>query len=192
MTYSIVAKEGEKLGVAVATGSVYVRSRVPHVKRGVGAIATQGYTEVSYGTVGLKLLEEGYSPKEALEILLKRDPGREYRQVIMIDAKGRKSAFTGKRTPDFKGHIIGENFVVAGNLIAGEEVLRAMVAGFRRGKSFEERLLLALDYGRDAGGDRRGERSCALIVESDEGRLDLSVDDSPDPIGELKILIRRL
>ena len=192
MTYSIVAKEGEKLGVAVATGSVYVRSRVPHVKRGVGAIATQGYTEVSYGIVGLKLLEEGYSPKDALEILLKKDPMREYRQVIMIDAEGRKSAFTGKRTLDFKGHIVGDNFVVAGNLIASEEVLRAMVVGFRKGKSFEEKLLLALEYGRDAGGDRRRERSCALIVESDEGRLDLSVDDSSDPIGELKMLIRRL
>ena len=127
-TFSIVARcpESGALGVAVATGAVGVRSRVPHLALGVGAIATQGYTEIMYGVLGLKLLKRGLEPKEVLKYLLERDAGREYRQVAIIDSRGRKAAHTGRRTPRWSGHRIGANYVVAGNLLRGEEVVLAM------------------------------------------------------------------
>jgi len=190
-TFSIVARcpESGALGVAVATGAVGVRSRVPHLALGVGAIATQGYTEIMYGVLGLKLLKRGLEPKEVLKYLLERDAGREYRQVAIIDSRGRKAAHTGRRTPRWSGHRIGANYVVAGNLLRGEEVVLAMEEAFKRNTrlNFEERLLLALEAGERAGGDRRGVVSSALLVaRPGSPTLDLSVDYHESPIEELR------
>ncbi len=195
MTFSIVAldQETKTVGVATATGNINVGSRVPHVKEDIGAIATQGLTETSYGIKGLKLLEMGYTPQEALEKLLKIDPWKEYRQVIIIDIQGRKAAFTGKENFNFKGHIIGECYIVAGNLLAGKEVIIEMAKAFERGKEeFEEKLLLALEAGKKAGGDIRGERSAALVTASKiKKSLNLKVDNHKDPIKELKQLFHK-
>ena len=190
MTFSIIAKDKktQTLGVATATGNTGVGNRVPHIKEGVGAIATQGLTEVSYGTKGLELLEIGYGSQEVLEKLLENDPKKEHRQVIIIDIHGGKAAFTGKENFDFKQHIIGENYIVAGNLLASEDVIKEMAKAFEKGHTFVEKLLLALEAGKEAGGDIRGERSAALLVTPYEaiGRsLDLKVDDHPDPVKEL-------
>jgi len=195
MTFSIVARclKTLALGVAVSTAVPAVGSVVPHVKANVGAIATQAQTNIVYGTQGLELLEKSLTPQDALETIRARDPDREKRQVIIIDAAGRTAAFTGQETVGWRGHLIGEGYVVAGNMLAGSRVIKAMSDSFERGKSsLAERLLKALEAGQDAGGDKRGRMSAALLVADERwtssGRplLDLRVDAHPSPVEELR------
>jgi len=195
LTFSIVAHcpKTLALGVAVSTAVPAVGSVVPHVKVNIGAIATQAQTDIAYGTDGLQFLENGLVPAEALKKLLAMDKDREKRQVIIIDAKGRTAAFTGKETEDWKGHAIGEDCVVAGNMLTGGNVIRAMCDSFGEEKgSLAERLLKALEAGQNAGGDRRGRLSAALLVAdnrwagSSRPLLDLRVDAHSDPVAELR------
>jgi len=195
MTFSIVALDPKTkaLGIAVSTAIPAVGSAVPHVEAGVGAVATQAQTNVLYGIEGLKLLKMGLSPQAALETMLQGDIDREKRQVIIIDAQGRTAAFTGKENIEWKGHIIREDCVVAGNMLAGNRVITAMVETFEATKGkLAERLLKALEAGREAGGDRRGQMSAALLVAGEqwisETRpvLDLRVDAHQDPVTELR------
>jgi uncharacterized Ntn-hydrolase superfamily protein len=195
LTFSIVARcpKTLALGVAVSTAVPAVGSVVPHVKVNVGAIATQAQTDIAYGTDGLQLLENGLVPEIALKKLLAMDKDREKRQVIIIDAKGRTAAFTGKETEDWKGHAIGENCVVAGNMLTSSNVMRAMCDSFEEEKgSLAERLLKALEAGQNAGGDRRGRLSAALLVAdsrwtgSSRPLLDLRVDAHSNPVAELR------
>jgi len=195
MTFSIVARcpKTLALGIAVSTAVPAVGSVVPHVEAGVGAIATQAQTNVLYGIEGLKLLKAGFSPQAALETMLQGDIDREKRQVIIIDAKGRTAAFTGRENVDWKGHIVGEDFVVAGNMLIGSRVIKAMVETFEAAKGkLAERLLKTLESGQEAGGDKRGLMSAALLVAGEqwisETRpvLDLRVDAHHDPLAELR------
>ena len=195
MTFSIVARcpKTLALGVAVATAVPAVGSAVPHVEADLAAIATQAQTSVFYGSEGLQLLKRGLTPQEALEKMLIGDKGREKRQVIIIDAHGRKAAFTGLETEDWKGHQIGENHLVAGNMLAGKQVTLAMGESFRQRKGgLADRLLKALEAGQNAGGDKRGCMSAALKVADrrwkSESRpiLDLRVDVHRDPVKELR------
>jgi uncharacterized Ntn-hydrolase superfamily protein len=179
------------LGVCVSTAAPAVGSRVPHVEAGVGAIATQAKTNIFYGINGLRLLKAGLSPQAALEAMLKEDPDRESRQVIIIDREGRTAAFTGKDTVIWKGHLVGENYVVAGNMLVGSQVIDAMAQTFRASEGeLAERLLKALEAGQEAGGDKRGRMSAALLI-ADQQRieprliLDLKVDKHHDPVKEL-------
>ena len=184
--------ETRMLGVCVSTAVPAVGSRVPHVEAGVGAIATQAQTNILYGTNGLKLLKAGLSPQAALETMLREDPERESRQVIMIDKEGRSAAFTGKETIDWKGHFVGKNYVVAGNMLVGSQVVEAMAQTFESSEGeLAERLLRALEAGQEAGGDKRGRMSAALLVADKELRgnrpiLDLRVNEHPNPVGELR------
>ena len=196
MTFSIIARcpKTLALGVATASASIAVGNRVPHVKAGVGAIATQAKTNIKYGIEGLKLLEMGFSPKKTLETLLEKDSEREERQVIIIDIEGRIAAFTGKKAVEWKGHIIGRNYAVAGNMLVGEEVIEAMVEAFEKseGETLAERLLRALEAGQRAGGDKRGKTSAALKVCDNEGlRINLRVDLNPNPIKELRKMMSK-
>jgi len=191
MTFSIIAldRSSRRLGVAVASGSTHVGRRVPHLEPGVGAVATQGYTLTAYGPWGLELLRRGLEPREALSKMLKADPGRELRQVAIVSSSGLIAAHTGSLTPEWHGHIIGPDYVVLGNLIAGPEVLDAMRRAFEanRHKGLGEALVSALEAGSRAGGDRRGERSAALLVELPGGFvLRLEIDVSAEPISELR------
>ena len=180
------------LGVCVSTAVPAVGSRVPHVEAGVGAIATQAKTNVFYGINGLKLLKAGLSPQAALEAMLKEDPDRESRQVIIIDIEGRTATFTGKETIGWKGHLVGKDYVAAGNMLAGSKVIGAMAQTFENSKGeLAERLLKALEAGQEAGGDKRGRMSAALLVMGREQRgnrpiLDLRVDEHPNPVKELR------
>jgi len=180
------------LGVCVSTAVPAVRSRVPHVKTGVGAIATQANTNILYGTNGLKLLKNGFSPQTALETMLKEDPDRETRQVIIIDKQGRTAAFTGKKTINWKGHLIGRDYVVAGNMLVGSKVIEAMAQAFESSEGdLAERLMKVLEAGQEAGGDKRGKTSAALLVVSKGQKgtrplIDLRVDEHPDPVNELR------
>lgn len=193
-TFSMAARcpETLALGVCVSTAVPAVGNRVPHVEAGVGAIATQAYTNVLYGVNGLKLLKMGLSPQTALEAMLRDDRERERRQVIMIDKHGRTAAFTGSETSDWKGHLIGEGYVAAGNTLGGGKVIEAMARAFEESEDeLADRLLVALEAGQEAGGDRRGRVSAALLVAGEGLRktrpfLDLRVDEHRDPVRELR------
>lgn len=180
------------LGVCVSTAAPAVGSRVPHVEARVGAIATQANTNVLYGINGLKLLKMGLSPQPALETMLKRDPDRESRQVIIIDMKGRSAAFTGRKTINWKGHLIGRDYVIAGNMLVGKNVIEAMARTYESSRGeLSERLMKALEGGQKAGGDKRGKMSATLLVaQKEQGRtrclLDLRVDEHRDPVKELR------
>jgi len=188
-TYSIVAlsPKSKLLGIAVASGSVSVGERVPHVKPGVGVVATQAYTNIVYGTRGLELMEEGMLPKEALYNILKGDSGREFRQVAMIDVNGNKAVFTGSRVPDWSNELIGDNYIVIGNMLTGRDAVDKMAEEFETSDGdLPLRMVKALKGSRDKGGDRRGERSAALLVASMKRvELELMVNEAIDPISEL-------
>ncbi len=184
MTFSIVARENRTFAVAVASGSVAVGDRVPWAERGVGAIATQGLTDISYGIRGLELLRKGLKPEECLNKLLAADPGREMRQVFVLGMGG-CAAHSGRRCSAVSGHVIGENFICGGNLLRSSQVIVRMAQAFRRGGSLPNRLLAALKAGAEAGGDRRGERSAAILI-AGERFTKVQVDDSEDPISELE------
>jgi len=194
LTFSIVARDTKTrtLGVSVSTSVPAVGSVVPHVEADIGAIATQAQTNIFYGIEGLRLLKAGLSPKTALDTLLSGDRDREKRQVIILDAQGRTAAFTGRETVEWKGHLIGKDHIVAGNMLAGSRVLEAMTQTFEAEKgNLAERLLKALEAGQEAGGDNRGRMSAALLVADKRWKsetrplLDLRVDAHPDPVKEL-------
>jgi uncharacterized Ntn-hydrolase superfamily protein len=188
-TFSILAlsSDSQSMGVAVASGSISVGQRVPHAQPGVGVIATQAYTRVAYGTQGLKLLSRGLSPTQALNLLLKEDQNREYRQVGIMDFKRRKATFTGCEVPQFHGRVIGIDYLVIGNLLAEQEVVDSMAQEFEdSGGELARRLIRALEAGRNRGGDRRGEKSAALIVVGmEEVKVQIRVYLHGSPVEEL-------
>ncbi|HSK64364.1 MAG TPA: DUF1028 domain-containing protein [Pyrinomonadaceae bacterium] len=200
-TYSIVARDpatGE-LGVAVQSHWFSVGPIVAWAEAGVGAIATQSFVDPSYGKNGLDLMRAGKSAPETLKELLAKDEGREVRQVAMIDAQGRVDAWTGKNDIQAAGHIVGANFSVQANLMLNDTVWPAMARAFESTRGdLAERMLAALDAAEAAGGDIRGRQSAALIVVTGkptgqawkDRTFDLRVDDSPQPLKELRRLVR--
>lgn len=196
-TFSITARcptTGD-LGVAISTAVPAVGQRCPHVRVNVGAIATQSRTNIMLGINGLKLLELGLTPERALGALLEEDKERDHRQVAAVDALGRCFGYTGTKCVDWAGHIVGEGFVAAGNMLVGHETLESMVESFRQSEGeLSGRLLAALEAGQSAGGDKRGRVSAALLVASVEWKRyhDLRVDDHPNPVVELRRIYDRV
>lgn len=200
-TYSIVARDpatGE-LGVAVQSHWFSVGPIVAWAEAGVGAIATQSFVDPSYGKLGLDLMRAGKSAPDTLKALLAGDEGREVRQVAMIDFQGRVEAWTGKNDIQAAGHIVGKNYSVQANLMLNDKVWPAMSAAFENAKGdLVERMLAALDAAQAVGGDIRGKQSAALIVVTGKPTgqawkdriFDLRVDDSNDPLGELRRLVK--
>ena len=198
MTYSIVARDpatGE-LGVAVQSHWFSVGSVVPWAAPGVGAVATQANAEAAYGPRGLELLRAGARPEEALARLLAQDRAADSRQVAMVDARGRVAAHTGRDCIAHAGHATGEGVSCQGNIMASRRVWGEMLDAFQgTGGSLTERLLAALDAGEAAGGDLRGRQSAAILVVPAQGeawhtRVSLRVEDHPDPLPELRRLVR--
>lgn len=194
MTWSIVARDPQTghLGVAVASRFFAVGSAVPHIRGRVGAIATQAFVSPLYGTDGLILLAEGRSPKEIISFLTARDDGCQQRQLHLVDAEGRNTAFTGSKCIDWAGHLVDDNVSVAGNMLAGPQVIAETLRVYQRlaDAPFAERLLAAMDAGETAGGDKRGKQSAALVIYRDQNYpwLDIRADDHPDPLAELRRL----
>jgi uncharacterized Ntn-hydrolase superfamily protein len=200
-TYSIVARDpatGE-LGVAVQSHWFSVGPIVAWAEAGVGAIATQSFVDPSYGKNGLDLMRDGKSAPDTLKDLLAKDEGREVRQVAMIDAQGRVEAWTGKNDIQAAGHIVGKNFSVQANLMLNDKVWPAMARAFESTRGdLADRMLAALDAAQAVGGDIRGRQSAALIVVTGkptgqawkDRTFDLRVDDSPEPLKELRRLVR--
>jgi len=196
-TFSIVGYDpaAQEWGVAVQSKFLAVGAVVPFAKAGVGAIATQSMANTAYGPNGLAHLEKGYSAEEVLSMLIQDDPERDMRQVGIVDAKGRSASFTGKDCYEWAGGVTGPNFAAQGNILVGEETVQAMAHTFQEATgTLAERLIKALDAGQNAGGDRRGRQSAALLVVREKGgyggyndrAIDLRVDDHPDPIKELE------
>ena len=198
-TFSIVAKDSATGEMAVAVQSHWfgVGAEVPWAEAGIGAVATQSFIDKSYGPNALSLLKKGFTAQQTLDSLTKADPGREVRQVAIIDNKGNVAAFTGKNCIQYAKHIKGVNFSVQSNMMLGEQVCEYMAAAFRAsyGKPLAERVLLALEAGQKAGGDIRGMQAAAIVVvpgkitESWNNKtIDLRIDDAPDPLKELRRL----
>lgn len=199
-TFSIVARDpatGE-FGVAVQSHWFSVGSIVPWAEAGIGAVATQSFVDPSYGRLGLDLMRAGKSAPDALKALLAGDDGRDVRQVAMIDAQGRVAAHTGSKDIQAAGHIVGKDYSVQANLMLNDKVWPAMSRAFENTKGdLAERMMAALDAAQEAGGDIRGRQSAALIVVTgkptgqawNDRIFDLRVDDSPEPLKELRRLV---
>lgn len=194
MTWSIIAKDSAtgQIGIAVATKFFAVGALVPHIAPGIGGIATQALVNPYYGIDGLKLLREGKSPQDILDSLIAADSGAETRQLHIMDASGRIAAHTGRECIDWCGHLEGDSFSIAGNMLAGGGVLDETAKAFISNASlpFPQRLLAAMRAGEAAGGDKRGKQSAALLIHDTEDwpALDLRVDDHRDPLAELERL----
>jgi uncharacterized Ntn-hydrolase superfamily protein len=194
MTWSIIARDSATghFGIAVATRFFAVGARVPYIAAGVGAVATQALVNPYYGIDGLKLLREGKSPRDVIDVLKAADSGHASRQLHIMDAGGHIAAYTGADCVDWCGHVEGQGFSIAGNMLAGASVLHDTAATFiANGKlPFAQRLIAAMYAGEAAGGDKRGKQSAALLIHGDEewSALDLRVDDHADPLSELERL----
>ena len=200
-TFSIVARDPNtgELGVAVQSHWFSVGSIVAWAEAGVGAVATQSFVDPSYGKNGLDMMRAGKSAPDTLKELLGKDEGREVRQVAMIDAQGRVEAWTGKNDIQAAGHIVGTNFSVQANLMLNDKVWPAMARAFENTKGdLAERMLAALDAAQAVGGDIRGRQSAAMVVVTGkptgmawkDRTFDLRVDDSPEPLQELRRLVK--
>ena len=200
-TFSLVALDPRDgfLGSAVASKYFAVGAAVPHLRQGVGAFNTQSSHNHRLAIQGLALMERGTEPQTAIDMIVSADERREVRQLLAIDVHGRKGVWAGAECQPAHHHVIGETCVAAGNLLAGESVTEAMVEVMdaELDTPFGLRLLKALEAGEREGGDRRGKQAAAIVVvpstldvwESDY--VDLRVDDSEDPLAELRRLYEK-
>lgn len=194
VTFSIVARDGNngRFGVAVATCHLAVGSTVPHIRSGVGAVATQAHTNPYLGICGLERLEQCADAHRVLETLLADDKHRDCRQFHLVDHQGRTACWTGPDCEDWAGHRHGQDCSVAGNFLVGESVLLAMEMAFHTSDpswKLGRRLMHALQAGEAAGGDHRAvsSTSAALQISGDAAfpLLDLRVDYNAQAVGEL-------
>jgi len=205
MTFSIVARSDDEpdglpaWGVAVASKFLAVGNAVPAAVAGVGALATQADANVAWKGIGLSLLDEGATAEVALQRLLEEDDKREHRQIGIVDVDGTAASHTGKSCFDWAGGISADGVAIQGNILAGPEVVEAMKLAWDEssGTPLTRRLLAALTAGDQAGGDKRGRQSAALLVVregagyggADDIAADLRVDDHTDPVTELARLL---
>jgi uncharacterized Ntn-hydrolase superfamily protein len=196
MTWSIIARDSVsgQIGIAVATKFFAVGARVPHIAAGIGGVATQALVNPYYGIDGVRMLREGKSPDAIIAALIAADDGRESRQLHIMDAWGRIAAHTGKDCVDWCGHVKGDGFSIAGNMLAGAAVLDDTAKAYVASENlpFAQRLIAAMRAGEAVGGDKRGKQSAALLIHDTEewSALDLRVDDHADPLSELERLER--
>lgn len=199
-TFSIVGYDPQagEWGIGVQSKFLAVGAVVPWARAGVGAVATQSFANTAFGPDGLGHMARGLSAQETMERLLAADPHREHRQVGIVDAQGRSATFTGRDCFPWAGGVAGENFAAQGNILVSEATVAALAETFQAARgSLAERLVAALDAAQDAGGDRRGRQSAALLVVKDRGGygglndryVDLRVDDHAEPIKELGRLL---
>lgn len=193
MTFSIVArcKKTGMLGMAVSTARPAVGSLAVYVKARVGAIATQAAVNPYFGINGLEYLEQGMSAEEVMEKIKSEDPEFEKRQLAIVDNQGRTAGYTGTNTVDFADNYFGDEFVVAGNMLVGEGVIKAMVDAYEKSEIdyLPLRLLETIKAGQAAGGDKRGRQSAALKVVDTQSYpiVDIRSDENKeDPIKDLE------
>lgn len=199
-TYSIVARDSTtgELGVAVQSHWFSVGAHVAWAEAGVGAVATQSFTEMSYGPLGLALMKAGKAPSQALSGLVAADPQESVRQVAMVDAKGRVAVHTGAKCIVEAGHHTGAQYSVQANLMERSTVWDAMARAYETSKGdLAERMLAALEAAQKEGGDIRGKQSAAILIVKGESSgkpwsdrvMELRVEDHPEPVKELRRLV---
>lgn len=200
-TFSIVAydKDENAWGIAVASKFPAVGAVVPWARAGEGAVATQSYANTTYGPLGLELMASGVSAEEALTQLVNEDEDKKLRQAGFVDANGNAATFTGEDCMEWAGGLVGDGFCVQGNILTGPEVIEQMADAYRNSDQLEfpERLVKTLSAGDQAGGDRRGRQSAAILVVKPEGGyagfndrwVDYRVDDHEIPIPRLADLL---
>ncbi|RBY96759.1 DUF1028 domain-containing protein [Blastococcus sp. TF02-8] len=198
MTFSIVARDAATgdMGIAVSSCILAVGRAVPGARPGVGVVAVQARSRRGLGTAILDGLAAGGAPEDLVRRAAHSAEDAD-RQIAVLDPEGRVAADTGRGSFPVGGHLLGEGFSVQGNMLASDEVLPAMAHAFAGASgNLPDRLLAALTAGQDAGGDLRGRQSAALLVvsgapaaaEDDGVRMDLRVDDSGDPVAQLRML----
>lgn len=196
-TYSIIAHDPGtgQLGMGVQSKAFAAGNRAMHAKGGVAVIAHQASANPMYGAIGIDLIERGYSPQEALDMMVASDQGRDRRQVAILDMQGRTAAWSGTGASDWKGHRCGRDYCAQGNILVGPEVVDAMAASIESSTGpLAERLMDALDAAEAAGGDARGKQSGAILVVAPRAGsggfsdrvVDIRVDDHPRPLEELR------
>jgi uncharacterized Ntn-hydrolase superfamily protein len=201
LTYSIVARDRDtsEFGVAVQSHYFQVGPVVPWARAGVGAVATQSMVNVSFGPLGIDYLRAGYTAQQALKALLAGDTDPESRQVALVDASGNVAVHTGSKCIPAAGHKTGDGFSVQANLMEKDTVWDAMHATYASStEPLAERMMAALEAAEAEGGDIRGKQSAAMLIVSGKptGRewedrvIELRVEDSPDPLPELRRLLR--
>lgn len=198
-TFSIAAADPEtgEVGVAVQSKFLAVGAVVPWAKADVGAVATQSWANTAFGPEGLELLEKGLTPEEVIDKLVAADPGRSLRQISVINSEGEASAFTGDECYDWAGHKVGKHHSCQGNILVSEKTVSEMSRAFEESDGpLAERMLAAISAAQHAGGDSRGKQSAAVYVLQkgagyggyNDVKVDLRVDDHPEPIEELQRL----
>lgn len=199
-TYSIIAIDpatGE-IGMGVQSKAFGAGNRAVSIKGGLAVVAHQASANPMYASIGFELLQTGMTPQDALDFMLRADEGRNSRQVVILDAKGRSAGWSGPSTNDWKGHRCGTNYCAQGNILSGPEVVDAMAKSFEASTGpLPERLMAALDAAEAAGGDARGMQSGGLLVTRPLGGsagfsdrvLDIRVDDHRTPLVELRRLL---
>ena len=196
MTWSIIARDPSgAFGIAIASRFFAVGALCPFGRSGSGALSTQALVNPLYGQRGLDALARGEAPGSIVAALIAGDDGRDHRQVHLIDAYGRSAAHTGAACIGWCGHRQGDGWSVAGNMLAGPQVLDATEGAYEANATqpFAQRLLAALQAGEDAGGDKRGKQGAALLIYTTEdyAALNLRVDDHPEPLAELRRLYEK-
>lgn len=191
-TFSISARctRTGMLGVAVSTAVPGVGGICPFVEPHIGAVSTQSWVNPYLGIDGLALLRTGKSAEQVVKQLIADDPGRDVRQLGIVDAKGVSASWSGKDCTAWFGHRTGPNYAVQGNMLVGEATISAMEAAFTGSEALglPERLMIVLEAGQKAGGDKRGRQSAALLVYKTEAYpyLSLRVDEHAHPVAELR------
>lgn len=201
MTFSIVARDPvtKELGIAVQSKFLAVGCSVPWAKAGIGAIASQALCNYDIGEIGLRMLAKGYSAEETKRALCALDNDIEDRQFGIVDANGGSATFTGKNCFDYGGGIAEENLACQGNILVSRATVEALADTYKKTEGcFAHRLVTALDAAQEAGGDRRGRQSAALLIVKKNGSyggyndryIDLRVDDDKEPIKKLAHLLK--
>ena len=197
MTYTVIARcpQTRQVGIGIATYSIGVGLYCNGLRAGVGVTITQAFVNQGNNTLALRLLAQGFTPAAVLQELAANDPDAEYRQIGIVDREGQVAAYSGPRTRGFAGHHIGEGYVAMGNVLAGSHVVDAIADAYEAGPGIplEQRLLRAIEAGRDAGGQQGNdghltERSAALLVYGDHeyAEYDLRVDLHDRAVDELR------
>jgi uncharacterized Ntn-hydrolase superfamily protein len=191
MTWSVIARDEAtgRVGIIVASRFFAVGAAVPFIKTGVGAIASQAFVNPYYGPAGLLALERGATSADVIAQLTAADDGRDHRQLHVMDRTGVFAAHTGAACVEWCGHTIRPTLSVAGNMLAGPAVIADTIAAYESNLAlpFARRLILAMQAGEAAGGDKRGKQSAALLIHDQEDYplYNLRADDHPDPFAEL-------
>jgi uncharacterized Ntn-hydrolase superfamily protein len=200
-TYSIVARDDRtgEMGAGVQSHWFSVGTVVPWALAGVGAVVTQSFTNPAFGPEGLRLLSEGKTPQSAVEEMISKDDGRDFRQLAVIDPQGRSFAHTGSKCVAEAGHLCGKNYSVQANMMLKDTVWEAMAEAFENSDGpLADRIMAALVAAEKEGGDARGRQSAALVIVRAKGTgrvwknrtVDLRVDDCRDPLKELARLLK--